>query len=108
MGNALPFSINLWVVLGIALALLALLEILFLFARIIENEIALHNLRVCSHRLRLSMVMDSARQIAEEHKFDEELTADSMDAALRLSGLNPQSASDDELVEVIPDEAIAA
>ena len=63
---------------------LALLEILFLFARIIENETSLHNLKVRSHTLRLNMLRESAMQMVHEWEYERERTGKNWDEIINL------------------------
>jgi len=58
----------------IGVGALTILEVLFLYARIIENETALHNLKVRSHTLRLNMTRDAAMQMVQEWEYEKERT----------------------------------
>ena len=107
MGSSV-FPFNIWTAAGIAVALLALLEILFLFARIIENEVGLHNLKVRAHVLRLSMLQDAAQQIVEEREYQDNRTEDSVAKVLKLSGLKPPPAEDALDDEATPSEVMPA
>lgn len=88
------FPINLWTAAALVVAALVILEILFLFARIIENEISLHNLKVRSHTLRLRLLTDSADQMVLEWEYEHEQTGKPMAEIMALNGAFPNQSAE--------------
>lgn len=102
------FSISPMTTVMIGVGGLALLEILFLFARIIENEKALHNLKVRSHTLRMNMVREAAMQMVHEWEYEQERTGKNWAEIINLKNkiLDPvlQGEVGDDLTSVHEDD----
>ncbi len=73
-----------WVILGIGV--ITILEVLFLCARIIENELGLHRLKIRSHALRYQMKMGAAEQIVEDWAWERERTGKPWDEIIGITG----------------------
>jgi len=80
----------------ITISALALLELLFLFARIIENEKALHDLKVRSHNLRREMLVSTAEQLVDEMEYEQQQTGYDWQTIFARHGIFAPSAEQDE------------
>jgi len=83
----------------IAISALALLEILFLFARIIENEKSLHDLKVRSHKLRREMIASTAEQLVDEMEYEQQQTGRSWQTIFARHGIFAPPDDDPETSE---------
>lgn len=81
---------NVWDIDGFTLilvgvAVITVLEIFFLFARMIESETSLHDLRVHSHTLRRQMIEQAAQELIDQR--------DEAERALARAAVRPKHAA---------------